>query len=57
MKQIGIGYSGNCLLDSHPWEEMPSTRFMWEARGNKEYTYEEFTRDILVQFEAFPDLL
>jgi hypothetical protein len=30
---------------------------MWEARGNKGYAYEDFTRDILDQFEHFPDLV
>jgi len=57
VKQIGIGYSGNCMLQPHPWEELPSTKIIWEARGNKDYAYEDFTRDILGQFEAFPDLL
>jgi hypothetical protein len=57
IKRIGIGYSGNSMLDPHPWEELPSTRIMWEARGNKEYLFEDFTRDILDQFESFPDLV
>ena len=57
VKQIGIGFSGNCALDPHPWDEMPSTKIIWEARGNKDYAYEDFTRDILNQFESFPDLL
>ena len=57
VKQIGIGYSGNSMLDPHPWEELPSTKIIWEARGNKEYPFEDFARDILGQFELFPDLL
>ena len=57
VKQIGIGYSGNSLLDPRPWEELPSTAFIWEARGNKEYPFEDFARDILGQFEQFPDLI
>jgi serine/threonine protein kinase len=57
VKQIGIGFSGNSALDAHPWQELPSTIHMWEARGNKDYAYEDFTNDILVQFESFPDLL
>lgn len=57
VKQIGIGYSGNSLLDSRPWDELPSTRIIWEARGNRGYEYEDFTHDILNQFEAFPDLI
>jgi serine/threonine protein kinase len=57
VKQIGIGYSGNSMLDPRPWEELPSTRIIWEARGNKDYAFEDFTRDILGQFESFPDLL
>ncbi len=57
VKQIGIGYSGNPTLDQRPWEELPSTKIIWEARGNKDYLYEDFTRDILDQFESFPDLV
>ncbi len=57
MKQIGVGYSGNALLDIHTWAESPSTQYMWEARGNQEYEYEDFANDILNQFEQFPDLL
>ncbi len=57
VKQIGIGYSGNSLLDPRPWEELPSTKNMFEARGNREYEYESFTNDILDQFQSFPDLV
>jgi hypothetical protein len=57
VKQIGIGYSGDSLLDPRPWEELPSTKAMFEARGNREYEYEDFTRDILGQFQSFPDLV
>ena len=57
VRRIGIGYSGNAVLDARPWEEMPSTQYIWEARGNKEYEYEDFTQGILAQFESFPDLL
>jgi HD-like signal output (HDOD) protein len=57
VKQIGIGFSGNPLLDARPWEELPATVILWEARGNKEYPFEDFTRDILGQFGQFPDLI
>jgi serine/threonine protein kinase len=57
VKQIGVGFSGNSMLLSHPWEELPSTQIIWEARGNKDYAYEDFAADILNQFESFPDLL
>jgi serine/threonine protein kinase len=57
VKQIGIGYSGNPLLDPLPWEELPSTGAIWEARGNKDYAFDNFARDILDQFQNFPDLL
>jgi hypothetical protein len=45
------------MLDPHPWDEHPSTRIIWDARGNKDYEYEQFTSDILSQFESFPDLV
>jgi serine/threonine protein kinase len=57
VKQIGIGYSGNCLLDPRPWEELPATGTLWDSRGNKDYAYNDFARDMLEQFENFPDLL
>jgi serine/threonine protein kinase len=57
VKQIGIGFSGNSALDPHAWPELTSTRLVWEARGNKDYAYEDFTGDILNQFETFPDLV
>jgi serine/threonine protein kinase len=57
VKQIGIGYSGNPMLDPRPWEQLPSTKIIWEARGNREYAFDDFTRDILSQFESFPDLV
>jgi serine/threonine protein kinase len=57
VKQIGIGYSGNPMLDPRPWEELPSTGILWEARGNKEYSFNDFAHDILNQFEKFPDLV
>jgi serine/threonine protein kinase len=57
VKQIGIGYSGNSMLDPRPWDELPSTKIIWDARGNRDYPFEDFTQNILDQFEAFPDLL
>ena len=57
VKQIGIGYSGNPMLDPRPWEELPSTGVLWDARGNKDYSYDDFAQDILNQFEKFPDLV
>ena len=57
VKQLGIGYSGNSLLDTRPWEELPSTQIIWGARGNHDYEYENFVTDILNQFESFPDLI
>lgn len=56
-KQLGIGYSGNSIMDPRPWEELTSTGTIWEARGNKGYVYDDFARDILEQFESFPDLI
>ncbi len=57
VKQIGIGYSGNPMLDPRPWEELPSTEIIWDARGNKTMLSMNFVPDILDQFESFPDLL
>jgi len=36
---------------------LPSTQAIWQARGNKKYAFEDFTHDILSQFESFPDLV
>jgi putative nucleotidyltransferase with HDIG domain len=57
IKQIGIGFSGDSALDPRPWDDLPSTKIMWEARANRDYAYEDFTRDIIDQFQTFPDLI
>jgi hypothetical protein len=57
VKQIGIGYSGNLSLDPRAWQELPATKIIFDARGNREYDYENFTNDILDQFQSFPDLV
>lgn len=57
VKQIGIGYSGNSMLDPRSWEDLPSTGVIWNARGNKEYAYNDFAHDMLGQFHSFPDLV
>ena len=31
VKQIGIGYSGNSLLDPRPWQDLPATTAMFEG--------------------------
>ncbi|MEM1057745.1 MAG: protein kinase [Verrucomicrobiota bacterium] len=55
-KLHGIGYSGDLCLDPRPWDELPSTTYIWELRRNREYTYEDFTQGFLEQFRQFPDL-
>ena len=57
VKQMGIGYSGNAILAAPSWEQLTATLAIWEASGNKDYQYEDFCNDILVQFENFPDLV
>jgi putative nucleotidyltransferase with HDIG domain len=57
VKQIGIGYSGNPALDPNPWPELASTKAMWDSRGSRKYAFDDFTQDILNQFQNFPDLL
>jgi two-component system cell cycle response regulator len=57
VKQIGIGYSGNPSLDPRSWQDLPATKTIFEARGNREYAFEDFTNDILDQFQSFPDLV
>jgi serine/threonine protein kinase len=57
VKQVGIGYSGNSLLDPRLWEDLPSTRTIFAARGNKDYDFDSFAADIPEQFQSFPDLI
>jgi serine/threonine protein kinase len=54
---LGIGYSGNYVLDPRPWEDLPSTYAIWEARHRRDYTFDSFTQDFLTQFQNFPDLV
>lgn len=56
-KRLGIGYSGDVCLDPRPWEELPSTTYIWELRRNRDYSYEDFTEGFLEQFRQFPDLI
>lgn len=55
-KLNGIGYSGDVCLDPRPWDELPSTTYIWELRRNRDYSYEDFTQGFLEQFGQFPDL-
>ena len=54
-KELGLGYSGNPLLDQTPWVEQSTTRVIFEAR-TKEVTPEEFEEFFMVTCKSLPDL-
>jgi serine/threonine protein kinase len=54
-KELGLGYSGNPLLDQVPWIEQPTTKALFDAQS-KEVTMEEFEEFFLVTCQGLPDL-
>lgn len=55
-KELGLGYSGNPLLDQIPWIEQPTTQLIFEARSKEEVTIEEFEEFFMVTCRELPDL-
>jgi serine/threonine protein kinase len=55
-KELGLGYSGNPLLDQVPWIEQPTTQLLFEARSKEELTIEEFEDFFMVTCRELPDL-
>jgi hypothetical protein len=55
-KELGLGYSGNPLLDQIPWIEQPTTQMIFEARSKEELTIEEFEHFFTVTCKELPDL-
>jgi HD-like signal output (HDOD) protein len=56
-QQLGLGYSGNAVMPPCPWDQHPSTAYVWEHRTHDEFTWDEFVHHFLAQFENFPELL
>ena len=55
-KELGLGYSGNSLLDQAPWIEQPTTQLIFEARGKEDVTLEEFEHFFMETCRDLPDL-
>jgi len=55
-KELGLGYSGNPLLDQVPWIEQPTTQLIFDARSKEEVTIEEFEHFFMVTCRDLPDL-
>lgn len=54
-KELGLGYSGNPLLDQIPWIEQPTTQLIYEARS-KDVSLEEFENFFMGTCKELPDL-
>jgi serine/threonine protein kinase len=54
-KELGLGYSGNPMLDQVPWIDQPTTKLLFEARS-KEVTLEEFKEFFTVTCAQLPEL-
>jgi hypothetical protein len=55
-KELGLGYSGNPLLDQVPWIDQPTTQLIFESRQKEEVTLEEFKEFFMVTCRELPDL-
>jgi serine/threonine protein kinase len=55
-KELGLGYSGNPLLDQVPWIDQPTTQLIFESRQKEDLTLEEFRDFFMVTCKELPDL-
>ncbi|MCE0484020.1 MAG: protein kinase [Methylacidiphilales bacterium] len=55
-RELGLGYSGNPLLDQTPWLEQPTTQLIFDSRGKEEVTIEEFGEFFTKTCVDLPDL-
>jgi serine/threonine protein kinase len=55
-KELGLGYSGNPLLDQVPWIDQPMTQLIFESRQKEEVTLEEFRDFFMGTCKELPDL-
>ncbi|MCE0497813.1 MAG: protein kinase [Methylacidiphilales bacterium] len=55
-RELGLGYSGNPLLDQAPWIDQPTTQLLFESRQKEDVTLEEFKEFFMVTCKELPDL-
>jgi serine/threonine protein kinase len=55
-KELGLGYSGNPMLDQAPWIDQPTTQLIFESRLREELTIEEFSHFFMETCSGLPDL-
>jgi serine/threonine protein kinase len=55
-KELGLGYSGNPVLDQTPWNEQPITQAVFECCTKEDVTEEEFNEFFMETCKQLPDL-
>ena len=55
-KELGLGYSGNPVLNQAPWTEQPNTQYILEGTTKEDVTLEEFQEFFLGTCRSLPDL-
>jgi serine/threonine protein kinase len=55
-KELGLGYSGNPVLDQTPWNEQELTQEVFEGCTKEEMTREEFDEFFMETCKLLPDL-
>jgi hypothetical protein len=55
-KELGLGYSGNPVLDQTPWNEQEITQQVFECCAKEDMTREEFDEFFMETCKQLPDL-
>jgi serine/threonine protein kinase len=55
-KELGLGYSGNPVLDQTPWPEQENTQVIFEGCTKEAVTAEEFNEFFMNTCRSLPDL-
>jgi hypothetical protein len=55
-KELGLGYSGNPVLDQTPWSEQEITQAVFEGNTKEDVTKEEFDEFFMETCKLLPDL-
>jgi serine/threonine protein kinase len=55
-KELGLGYSGNPVLDQTPWPDQPNTQTVVEGCTKEDVTVEGFSEFFLDTCRSLPDL-
>ncbi|MEZ0298157.1 MAG: HDOD domain-containing protein, partial [Candidatus Methylacidiphilales bacterium] len=55
-KQLGLGFTGNTVMEQQEWGMLHSTQFLWNSRVNQDVAWEDFISFFTKDCEDLPDL-